>query len=87
MKIRSDNEAVFVHDTLRIKYHVPVRITQAVPTPDYFCYMIEPETGFPLKAAEIERVLRFFRFYAWFGRPPLDGAGFAACRRNAATLG
>ncbi len=33
------------------------------------------------------RVLRFFRFYAWFGRPPLDGAGFAACRRNAATLG
>jgi poly(A) polymerase len=33
------------------------------------------------------RVLRFFRFYAWFGRPPLDGEGFAACRRNAATLG
>lgn len=33
------------------------------------------------------RVLRFFRFYAWYGRPPLDGAGFAACRRNAGTLG
>lgn len=33
------------------------------------------------------RVLRFFRFYAWFGRPPIDGVGFAACRRNAATLG
>lgn len=33
------------------------------------------------------RVLRFFRFYAWFGRPPLDGAGFDACRRNAGTLG
>ena len=32
------------------------------------------------------RVLRFFRFHAWFGRPPLDGAGFDACRRNAATL-
>ncbi|MFO1162890.1 MAG: CCA tRNA nucleotidyltransferase [Reyranellaceae bacterium] len=33
------------------------------------------------------RVLRFFRFHAWFGSPPIDGAGFAACRRNAATLG
>jgi poly(A) polymerase len=33
------------------------------------------------------RVLRFFRFYAWFGHPPIDGEGFAACRRNAATLG
>ena len=32
------------------------------------------------------RILRFFRFYAWFGRPPLDGAGFDACRRNAGTL-
>ncbi|MFO1082096.1 MAG: CCA tRNA nucleotidyltransferase [Reyranellaceae bacterium] len=32
------------------------------------------------------RVLRFFRFHAWFGRPPLDGAGFQACRRNAASL-
>jgi poly(A) polymerase len=30
------------------------------------------------------RVLRFFRFHAWFGRPPLDAAGFDACRRNAA---
>jgi len=33
------------------------------------------------------RVLRFFRFHAWFGCPPIDGEGFAACRRNAATLG
>jgi poly(A) polymerase len=33
------------------------------------------------------RVLRFFRFHAWFGHPPIDAAGFDACRRNAATLG
>jgi poly(A) polymerase len=33
------------------------------------------------------RVLRFFRFYAWFGQPPLDAASFTACRRNAGTLG
>lgn len=33
------------------------------------------------------RVLRFFRFHAWYGRPPLDGAGLEACRRNAAVLG
>ena len=33
------------------------------------------------------RVLRFFRFQAWYGKPPLDGAGFEACRRNAASLG
>jgi poly(A) polymerase len=32
------------------------------------------------------RVLRFFRFHAWFGRPPLDSAGFDACRRNAGSL-
>jgi poly(A) polymerase len=32
------------------------------------------------------RVLRFFRFHAWYGRPPMDGPGFDACRRNAATL-
>jgi poly(A) polymerase len=32
------------------------------------------------------RVLRFFRFYAWFGKPPLDSAGFDACRRNAGSL-
>jgi len=31
-------------------------------------------------------VLRFFRFHAWFGKPPLDSAGFDACRRNAGTL-
>jgi poly(A) polymerase len=33
------------------------------------------------------RVLRFFRFHAWYGRAPLDGPGFDACRRNAGTLG
>jgi poly(A) polymerase len=33
------------------------------------------------------RVLRFFRFHAWYGRPPLDGAGYQACARNAAALG
>ena len=32
------------------------------------------------------RILRFFRFHAWFGKPPLDGAGFDACRRNAGSL-
>src|SRR5580704_8432528 len=32
------------------------------------------------------RVLRFFRFHAWFGKPPLDSAGFDACRRNAGSL-
>jgi poly(A) polymerase len=33
------------------------------------------------------RVLRFFRFHAWYGRPPIDGAGYQACARNAAALG
>ena len=33
------------------------------------------------------RVLRFFRFYAWYGRPPLDGPGLDACRRHAGALG
>jgi poly(A) polymerase len=32
------------------------------------------------------RVLRFFRFHAWYGQPPLDGAGFEACRRNAGAV-
>ncbi len=32
------------------------------------------------------RVLRFFRFYAWYGRPPLDGPGFDACRRHSGAL-
>jgi poly(A) polymerase len=32
------------------------------------------------------RVLRFFRFHAWYGLPPLDGAGFEACRRNAGAV-
>ena len=33
------------------------------------------------------RVLRFFRFHAWYGQPPVDPSGFDACRRNAGTLG
>ena len=33
------------------------------------------------------RVLRFFRFHAWYGRPPIDGTGYQACARNASTLG
>lgn len=32
------------------------------------------------------RVLRFFRFHAWYGRPPFDGSSFEACRRNAGAL-
>jgi poly(A) polymerase len=32
------------------------------------------------------RVLRFFRFHGWFGKPPLDSAGFDACRHNAGAL-
>jgi poly(A) polymerase len=32
------------------------------------------------------RVLRFFRFHAWYGRAPFDGPSFEACRRNAGTL-
>jgi poly(A) polymerase len=32
------------------------------------------------------RVLRFFRFHAWYGRPPFDGPAFEACRRNAAAV-
>lgn len=32
------------------------------------------------------RILRFFRFHAWYGRPPFDAEGFTACRRNAGGL-
>lgn len=32
------------------------------------------------------RVLRFFRFHAWYGRPPFDAQSFDACRRNAGSL-
>lgn len=32
------------------------------------------------------RILRFFRFHAWYGQPPFDAEGFAACRRNAGGL-
>jgi poly(A) polymerase len=33
------------------------------------------------------RVLRFFRFHAWYGAPPIDGAGYEACARHAGALG
>ncbi len=33
------------------------------------------------------RVLRFFRFHAWYGAPPLDGPSFQACARHAGALG
>jgi poly(A) polymerase len=32
------------------------------------------------------RVLRFFRFYAWYGRQKIDAEGFAACKRAAGAL-
>ena len=32
------------------------------------------------------RVLRFFRFHAWYGRPPFDAPSFESCARNAGTL-
>jgi len=33
------------------------------------------------------RVMRFFRFHAWYGAPPIDGAAFQACVRHAGALG
>jgi poly(A) polymerase len=35
---------------------------------------------------DVLRVMRFFRFHAWYGRPPLDPDGLAACRRHAGKL-
>lgn len=35
---------------------------------------------------DVLRVLRFFRFHAWYGEPPLDAEGLAACRRHAGRL-
>lgn len=32
------------------------------------------------------RLLRFFRFYAWYGRPPADAGALAACRARAADV-
>jgi poly(A) polymerase len=37
-------------------------------------------------AEDVLRVLRFFRFSAWYGRPPYDEAGLAACGKAAALL-
>ena len=33
------------------------------------------------------RVLRFFRFHAWYGKSPFDGPSLEACRRNSGALG
>jgi len=35
---------------------------------------------------DVLRILRFFRFHAWYGRPPFDAAGLAACRDAADRL-
>lgn len=35
---------------------------------------------------DILRILRFFRFYAWFGRGPIDAVGLEACRTHAAAI-
>ena len=35
---------------------------------------------------DVLRVLRFFRFHAWYGRPPLDPQSLAACRRHVGKL-
>ncbi len=32
-------------------------------------------------AEDFLRILRFFRFHAWFGRPPIDPIGAEACRK------
>lgn len=36
---------------------------------------------------DVLRLLRFFRFFAHYGRPPMDGAALAACRKLAHRLG
>lgn len=35
---------------------------------------------------DVLRIMRFFRFHAWYGAPPLDPEGLAACRRHAGKL-
>ena len=44
--------------------------------------------GVPQKRLEedVLRLLRFFRFFAHYGRPPMDDAALAACRRMAPRL-
>lgn len=37
-------------------------------------------------AEDVLRILRFFRFFAWYGQPPFDPDGFAACRDAADRL-
>ena len=37
-------------------------------------------------AEDYLRILRFFRFQAWFGRPPIDPVGAEACRKGAQGL-
>ena len=48
------------------------------------CFIGDPDTRI---AEDRLRVLRFFRFQAWYGKPPIDGASYQACARNAGTLG
>jgi poly(A) polymerase len=38
-------------------------------------------------AEDALRILRFFRFHAWYGQGPLDSDGLAACTRLAGTIG
>ncbi len=44
--------------------------------------------GDPMRRIEedVLRLLRFFRFFAHYGRPPMDAAALAACRRMAPEL-
>ncbi len=35
---------------------------------------------------DVLRLLRFFRFHAWYGQPPFDAEGMAACRRAVGRL-
>ena len=37
-------------------------------------------------AEDFLRIMRFFRFQAWFGRPPIDPVGAEACRKAASGL-
>ncbi|MGE0668455.1 MAG: CCA tRNA nucleotidyltransferase [Sphingomonadales bacterium] len=45
--------------------------------------------GDPCKRIEEDalRILRFFRFHAWYGRGPMDDEGLAACRDRRGDLG
>ena len=38
-------------------------------------------------AEDALRILRFFRFQAWYGKAPLDAAGLAACEKSKGAIG